>query len=289
MRTETLAPKTVGWVLDWTSNYFESHNIIESRLDAEVLLSKLMNCSVTNLRLIKDEGVQQKKLAIFKKWILERKERKPVSYILGEREFMGMRFAVDSNTLIPRQETEILVEEAAKIAGELKAPLIADIGTGCGNIAVSLAKISDASKIFATDISIKALKVAQRNIDTHGVSLKVSVRQGDLLTPISEMKGKIDILVSNPPYISSSEIPELAPELGYEPRLALEAGPLGLDVYERLVPQSAEYLKKGGTLALELSSNRVNEVVGIANASGLKIKKVIKDYSGLERVLIAIK
>jgi len=156
---------TVGKILDWTAEYFKNTGIAEARIDAEVLLSHVLDCPRLKLYLKKDEPLGGDDLKKFKRLMLERKERKPISYILGEREFMGLKFEVNGFTLIPRPETELLVEEVINIVKDNGLKILLEIGTGSGNIAVALAKNSSATKVYSSDISIDALRVAQRNVD----------------------------------------------------------------------------------------------------------------------------
>ncbi|MFH1369647.1 MAG: peptide chain release factor N(5)-glutamine methyltransferase [Elusimicrobiota bacterium] len=280
---------TVCSVLDWTADYFERHNISGARLDAEILLSHVLKCPRLDLNLRKDERIPEKILSQYKRFITERKERKPLAYILGEHEFMGMSFRVNNATLIPRPETELLVEEVVNLVRGKGKKVLVEVGTGSGNISVSIAKLTDITTIYATDISMDALKVAQENVFKHSVASKVVLRQGDMFRALESdgLEGKTDIIVSNPPYVSLDEFDGLEPELKYEPRNALNGGEDGLDFYKILSVESRKYLKPGGLIAVELNSNKSYQIRDIFESTGFAVETIIKDYSGLDRVLTA--
>jgi release factor glutamine methyltransferase len=280
---------TIARVVEWTEDYFNRNNLSESRIDAELLLSHVLNCKRLDLYLKKDEEIGKRELAKFKQLIVERKNRKPVSYITGEREFMGLSFKVNSGTLIPRPETELLVEEAVKLIKKRKLSLVLEIGTGSGNIAVSIAKLAGGVKVFSSDASLDALRVAQGNADAHGVADRVVLKHGDLFEALrgEGLEGAFDMIVSNPPYIADDEKAALAPELSFEPSAALFGGGDGLDFYRSIAGGAGNFLKQGGFLLFELNSNRSAGIQQITAEAGYKIEKIIKDYSNLERVLTA--
>jgi len=279
---------TVGRIIEWTAQYFGVSGITEARLDAETLLADVLGCPRLQLNLMTDKVIPAKELAKFRGMVLERKARKPVSYILGEREFMGLKFKVGPATLIPRPETELLVEETAKIAHENGSKVIMEIGTGSGNIAVALAVFSEAERIFSSDLSIEALRVAQSNIDANGVSARVTLRQGDVFEAFKgeSLESAVDIIVSNPPYVAESERDMLLPELSFEPESALFGGGDGLDFYKEIAAGAGKYLKKNGFLAFEMNSNKSVEIQKIVADAGFKIERIINDYSSLERIII---
>lgn len=280
---------TVQRTLDWTTGFFEKSGITEARLDAEVLLASVLQCPRLELHLKKDERVPEDALKRYKAMIAERARRKPISYILGEREFMGLRFKVNSHTLIPRPETEILVEETIKLlsGGE---EIVVDVGAGSGNIPVSLAKASPKLRVYATDISIEALRVAQENVDRHGLSGRITLKQGDLLAALANegLEGRVSVITSNPPYIAESEMKSLEPELSFEPALALVgSGEDGTGIYRRIAREAKDFIRKGGYLVFEMNANRRPEIEATVIGEGFTAISVKKDYSGLDRVLIA--
>jgi len=280
---------TVVKVLDWTVEYFTNSGIPESRIDAEILLAYVMDCPRLQLYLKKDEPVGKTELNRFKELILERKSRKPISYILGVHEFMGLKFKVNSHTLIPRPETELLVEEAVKLTEKSSAQILLEIGTGSGNIAGTLAKHTKASKIYSCDLSLEALRVAQENIDALGVSAKVILKQGDIFEAFKNenLSGSVDIIISNPPYVALDEKDQLLPELSFEPQLALFGGKDGLDFYRQIAKEAGRFLKINGLVIFEMNSNKSAEIQQIIEDAGFKIEKIVKDYSGLDRIVIA--
>lgn len=279
---------TIGSILQWTTRHFEKYGIPEPRLEAEVLLAAALNCPRLTLHVRQDEELSKDTLQQFKSYVIERQKRRPVAYILGEKEFMGLRFFVDEHTLIPRPETELLVEAAQRRIEAGQDNTVVDLCTGSGCIAVSLAKLSPARKVYACDISLDALKVAQANIDQHGVGRKVFIKYGDLLAALEGevQQGAVDMVVSNPPYVAESELAFLEPELGFEPRLALDGGKDGLDYYRRIAAESRPYIRTGGCLLLEMSAAKSVQIREIVENAGWTVEEVIKDYSGLDRVMV---
>jgi release factor glutamine methyltransferase len=282
---------TVSSILDWTTGYFERNKINEARVEAEVLLSHVLKCKRLDLYLKKEQVVPKLKLDIYKSYINERKLRKPVSYITGEKEFMGLVFKVDEHTLIPRPETELLVEEALAIIKSCKYDTVVDIGAGSGNISVSIAKLSDIRRVFAVDVSMKALSKCWENAVTNGVASKLYPKSGDCFDALKDedLEGKVGLLVSNPPYIADDEFDALEPELGFEPRLALFGGSDGLDFYRKIAAQAKTYLANGAHAVFELNSNKSKETADIFEENEYQIVKIIKDYSHLDRILVVKK
>ncbi|MBN1621670.1 MAG: peptide chain release factor N(5)-glutamine methyltransferase [Endomicrobiales bacterium] len=280
---------TVQSILDWTTEYFTKNKIKQARTEAEVLLSSVLDCKKTDLNLILDKEVPKENIETFKVFIKERKKRKPISYIIGNHEFMGLKFKVNEHTLIPRPETEILVEEVLNLTKKGHDKILVDVGAGSGNIAISISKLSKIDHLYAVDISLEALSVCWDNINAHSMAAKIIPKHGDLLEPLMDenLNKKIDIIVSNPPYVAWDEYNLLEPEIHYEPRLALDGGKDGLDFYRRLVTESKYYLKQNGLLVMELNANKSSKIMSITENSGYRIEKIIKDYAGLNRVLVA--
>lgn len=237
-----------------------------------------------------------KKESLFISAALERRMRgEPIQYILGKTEFMGFRFNLREGVFIPRPETEILVEAALNAAevlsGRLKRSLeILDIGTGCGCIAVSLAKLLGQAEITAVDISPQAIETARENAVLSNVSGKVRFIQGDLFTGCKLQATGYDIIVSNPPYVPTSQIKKLTPEVRYEPQAALDGGRRGLEFYRRIIAGAGAYLSGSGFLILEIGFKQANAVKNIFQKSGeFEIIKAVRDYRGIERVIVAQK
>jgi len=256
--------------------------------DAKLLLAHCLDVSPSELFLF-DKDVGQNAESRFLNMIDKRKRSIPVPYITGETEFMGLKFLIDENVLIPRQETEILVEEVMKFtvcAGPMVTVL--DIGTGSGNIAVSLAKCIKNIKVVAVDISKGALELAKKNAVLNNVADKIIFWHTDILKdPFLQCMPIIDydLIVSNPPYIKSSEISVLPAEVRHEPLYALDGGSEGMSFYEKIIPDSRKLLKKDGWLAMEIGhwhSRFVKKIMHRCDYDKINVKK---DYSGEERVI----
>lgn len=254
-------------------------------LDAEVMMSRALGCSRTAI--IVHEEIQPPAPSIeqFHDWVERRSMREPLPYILGDREFYGLCFEVTPSVLIPRQETEFLVDAAVSFLRDRPAPVVADIGLGSGCIAVAIAKSVPDATVFGTEASPDALDVARRNAERLGVCEQTRFAHGDLFDPLAGLE--FDMIVSNPPYIPSSDIAGLQPEvLRYEPHQALDGGADGLDVYRRLVPEAAKYLKYDGALAVEVGIGESSAVECLFRSHGYQNVRAIKDYSDIERVVI---
>ena len=267
-------------------------------LDAELLLIHAFrqnNFSYNKVKLFinHEEAVDDAVEELFLKYVKERKLGKPVQYITNTQEFMGMDFYVSEDVLIPRGDTEVLVEKVLELAKPVKAPHILDLCTGSGAIAISLALNIGDSKVYASDISQKALECARINARRLGVSERVEILEGDLFKALEQgaHAGAFDIIVSNPPYIPKADIEELKPNVReYEPLLALDGGMDGLDFYRRIIQEAALYLKDGGILAFEIGYNQGHEVERLMKEmicpQGANIEK---DYSGLNRCVWGVK
>ncbi|SDE64606.1 peptide chain release factor N(5)-glutamine methyltransferase [Sporomusa acidovorans] len=276
---------TISSILNWTRQYFASKGIANPRLDAEVLLSHIMAKDRLHLYTNFDQPLTAEELAAYRQAVKRRVMRMPVAYINGHKEFMGLDFVVNPAVLIPRPDTEILVEAALARLSGIPAPAIADLGTGSGAIIVSLLANITAAVGTAVDISAEALAVARENAGRLGVAERLTLLRGDMLVPLA---GKtFDALVANPPYIPDKDIAGLSPEVRQEPRLALRGGSDGLDFYRRLVDKGADYLNAGGFIAVEVGINQAGPVAALADDdSRLNRETIIKDYAGIERVVI---
>jgi len=276
---------TITSIVQWTRQYFDSKGIDNPRLDAEVLLSHILGKDRLYLYTHFDQPLTPEELAAYRQAVKRRAMYAPVAYINGYKEFMGLDFMVNPAVLIPRPDTEILVEAALDRLVGTEAPVIADLGTGSGAIIVSLLSKLVTAVGMAVDISVEALAVAGENADRQGVSKRLALFRGDMLQPLAGEK--FDAIVSNPPYIPDSEIPGLSPEVRQEPRLALAGGSDGLNFYRRIVAQGADYLKPDGFIAVEVGINQAGLVAALADTSSRLITETIsKDYAGIERVVI---
>lgn len=252
----------------------------EARLEAEVLLRHVLGIDRAAFLMHRDEPLADDAAARFAALLERRLAREPLAYITGQREFYGLAMRVDRRVLIPRPETEGLVERAIALAHP--SSVIVDVGTGSGCIAVALAVHLPQARVIATDASADALACARENAARHGVAERITLLHGDLLHPIH---GTVDIIVSNPPYIASREIGDLAPEIAqYEPRGAVDGGADGLDVLRRLLAQAAGRLRPGGHVLLEIGAGQGSDVAQMARTAlpGATIA-VENDLAGLER------
>ncbi len=260
--------------------------------EAEILFTEILDCERAALYLDKGKKLDKAGALRVSSALKRRIAGEPLAYILGEVEFMGFKFKVTKDVLIPRPDTEILVETAVKIAKDNFSPHnnspveILDIGTGCGCIAISLAKSLPLAAVDATDKSPEALRVAKENAALNNV--RVSFSQSDLF-PDSELPiTSYDIIVTNPPYIPTQEISKLQPEVQNEPCLALDGGVDGLDFYRRIARESGGYLLPQGFLIMEIGFGQKEAVKNIfEETTGYKIIEVVKDYSGIDRVIVA--
>ncbi len=257
--------------------------------EAELVLTHLLNCDRLFLYLNKDKNLDEDKTALISSILKRRLKGQPVQYILGFTEFMGLEFKVDKRVLIPRPETEILVEAAIQGLKNIEKPNVLDIGTGSGCIAVSLAKNIPNCKIKAADISPEALELAGQNADlNHLPHERIEFMQSDLFAGLSTQE--FDLIISNPPYVPTQELKSLAREISFEPVLALDGGIDGLDFYRRITSQAAGYLKEGGLLAFEVGINQAGQVKDMLEAEEkFDDLRIIEDYNNIQRVLIARK
>jgi len=274
-------------LLRWATEFFGKHGVEDPRVDAEVLLAHALEIPRIQLYAQFDRPLNAVELSTFKPLVIRRaRDRAPVAYITGEREFWSLPLRVTEDVLIPRPDTERLVEEALLCLADVDGARIVDVGTGSGAIALALATERSEDVIFATDVSPKAIEVAQRNADLNGLLDRVEFRCGDLTTPVRE-EDPFDLVVSNPPYVTSDEYAGLAPELGHEPRVALEAGEDGLDVIRRLIEASVELLRPGGSLLFEIGATQGERASDLARERGYEDVEVRPDYAGHDRLVHA--
>lgn len=277
---------TISSLLNWTVNYFKSKNIQSARLDAEVLLSHVLRQERIYLYVHFDEPMEQNELNKFREYVKKRAQHVPIAYIIGEREFMGLPFKVTKDTLIPRPDTEILVENVLNNVDKDKEIEIVDIGTGSGAIILSLLVNLSKAQGKTVDISSKAIEVAEENAVNLQVNDRCEFFVGDLFVPLNG--SKFDVIVSNPPYIPQKDIATLEDDVKeYEPVSALTDGGDGLSYYRRLLSEGKAYIKENGFIALEIGIYQSEDVKQIAMDNGWKNIKIIKDYAGIDRVVLA--
>ncbi|MFH1709794.1 MAG: peptide chain release factor N(5)-glutamine methyltransferase [bacterium] len=277
---------TIKRLLDWTTDHFTKHQIENPHLEAEILLAHALATERIKLYIDFEKEPDRVALEIFKGFIKRRTKREPAAYITGNKYFMSLAFKVTRDVLIPRPETELLIENAIELSKTFDRVSALDIGTGSGAIAVSLARFIDNMDICATDSSQKALELALENAKKHGVESRIKFTETNLFP--KEIQ-KFNIIISNPPYIKTADIQNLAPEIrDFEPIAALDGGADGLNYYRKIAEQAETYLKDDGYLLLEIGAGQSKDVVGIINDK-LKPKsiRVKKDLSGLDRVVIA--
>ena len=261
-------------------------------LDAEVLARAILRWNLTDWLSRQDEGAGDAFRIAFDTAVARRLRHEPVAYITGEREFYGRPFRVSPAVLIPRPETELVVDEglaalAERVATSTAHPRIIDVGTGSGILAVTLALESPASSVAATDVSPAALAVAADNVTRFDVGDRVELRHSALVG--GEAEGAFDLVVSNPPYVAECDRPGLMPDVrDYEPAVALFGGPDGLDVIRDLIPAAAQALRPGGWLVMELGAGQAARVAHLLERENtLALVRIANDLAGIPRVLVA--
>ncbi len=263
----------------------EKAGIDDAKIDAFLLLKAATGVDKAKYYICANEMLKTDEEEKFLAMINKRAAHVPAQYIIGKTNFMGFDIYVNSNVLIPRQDTESVVEETLKIIP--KGATVLDMCTGSGCIAIALKKLRDDLNVFAADISGEALEVAKRNIDENNLDIKLI--ESDLFENIKDDM-VFDVIISNPPYVTKSEYEELLPEVkDYEPKIALTAGEDGLDIYKRLIPASRKYLKENGILSLEIGCKQAISVSNILKENSFREIKVNKDLPGKDRNIIAIK
>jgi len=258
--------------------------IISSRLDSELLLSKILNKKREEILINLDQEICQKNFSKYKKLIIRRSRNEPVAYILEEKEFWSKIFYVNADTLIPRPETELMVEKLVNMFKEKKISIL-DIGTGSGCILISLLSELKNSKAVGIDISKKALIIAKKNLVKHALQNKIKFLNKSL---DSNFYQKFDLVVSNPPYIKTCEVKNLSQDIKkYEPRIALDGGNDGLDLIKKIIYKTKCTLKVKGTLALEIGNEQYKKVSEILIKKNFKIEHTIKDHKDNVRCIIS--
>jgi release factor glutamine methyltransferase len=276
-------------LLRWTTAYFENKGVEAPRAGAELLLSHCLGLRRLDLYLRYDQPLTTEELAAFKALIQRRTRGEPVAYIIGERAFWTLDLKVNLQVLIPRPETERLVEIALAALKALNQPRprVLDLGTGSGAIALALATEIPQGYFLALDCSWGALQAARENQRGNAIAARIDYMAADWCTAINPHKGGFDLIVSNPPYIKAGEIDTLQTEVSrFEPRLALDGGPDGLDCLRLIIDQTADQLIPGGTLIMEIGADQGNAVKDLAAAhEGFEFIEIHKDYAGLDRVV----
>ncbi len=279
--------KSVGELLNVGTAILKECGINTSRLDAELILGKVLNKEKIYLITHREEKIDKTNEKIYMELINKRKEKMPVKYILNECEFMNMNFYVESGVLIPRADTEILVEEVLKHINENDSKSICDLCCGSGAIGIALANLRKNINVDLIDYYETPEKVTLVNIEKSNVSDRASFIKSDLLNKSINDAKKYDIIVSNPPYIEECEINDLMEDVkNYEPHTALSGGKDGLDFYKRIINESINVLNESGILAFEIGYNQGTDVKELMEEKNFIEVKIVKDLAGLDRVAI---
>jgi release factor glutamine methyltransferase len=282
---------TLGALLDWTAKHLAQKNIDTARLDAEVLLAHVVGCKRIDLYGMRyAETASPEVRHQFRDMVRHRLEGCPVAYLVGRKEFYGLELKVAPAVLIPRPDSEHVVIECLALAKMMVRPRIVDIGTGSGNLAIAIAKHHATAEVTAIDRSVEALKIAQENAAKHGVAERIHFLQGDLFAPLASEE-QFHFIVSNPPYIADEDMAKLPIGVReYEPHQALQGGPGGFVVFDRLIAESRSRLLSGGHLIIEIGSPQEKPARERLTAiAELVLAPTIYDFSGHPRVLRAQK
>lgn len=283
---------TVLKLLQWTTDYLQRNNVPEPRTSAEVLLAHVLAEDRLFLYLNYDRPMEASELAAYRACIKRRLGGEPNQYITGLQEFWSLPLRVSPDVLIPRPETEVLVEAVLEFLDKADPNLdILDLGTGSGAIAIALARELPAARIVAADLSMAALRLAQENAKLNQVDERIIFVRGDMFRAIPGGSQRFKVVVTNPPYISNAEILELPREIrDFEPHHALEGGPDGLTAIRHIIAEAPTVLSQAGALFMEMGADQTENVSALVRESQrYENYLIIKDYSGLDRVLVAIK
>lgn len=280
---------TIGKLLDWTRAHFDSRGVEEPRLCAEILLAKALACRRIDLYAQYDRRPDEAQRAAFRAMVKAAAEHRPIAYLVGKKEFYSLEFDVTPDVLIPRPETEIIVEKALAFAANCPGDRVTvwDVGTGSGCIAVTIAKREPRAQVVATDISEPALAVARSNAAKHGVAERVMFTVADLLEQASGGSGEaFDLITANLPYVATADAKSLPKMVrDNEPATALFAGADGLGLFRRMAPQAAPRLRPGGLLLLEIGMGQAEAVTRLYVAAGLELTGAYADLRGIVRTL----
>ncbi|HEY5894888.1 MAG TPA: peptide chain release factor N(5)-glutamine methyltransferase [Chthoniobacterales bacterium] len=276
--------KTVLEILQSTTGYFQKHGVENPRLNAEHLLAHVLKLKRIDLYLEFDRELFEDELAPLRELVRKRGQGTPLQHLLGTVEFYGREFACDARALIPRPETEHLIEVLLPLVKASNGRRLIDVGTGTGVIALTLAAELPEAEVYAVDVSNAALALAQENATKLALSERVRFIKGDLL---SDIDGPFDWIVANLPYIPSDDIPTLSPEVQFDPVSALDGGADGLDLIRKLILQASHKLTPNGGIALEIGHDQSERAFPLLEAANFRDIRIVKDYQGVPRFLIA--
>ena len=279
---------TVAQWLKKGEDYLVERKVPEPRANVEFLMAEMLGGGRLTAVAQGARVLTIKESHQYWDWIKERGKRQPLAYILGHQPFLGIKIEVTQDSLVPRPETEELVIECERLlkAAKAPAPKILEIGTGTGCVAIALAQLLPQATVFATDLSEKALKLAEKNANANHVGTRIRFVREDMFSNKLGLRGWANLLVSNPPYIPTAEIDGLEPEVRAEPRLALDGGKDGLDAVRAIVAMAPKLLAPDGLLALEIGSKQGASVAKLMQAAGFSDVQIKKDAAGLERIAI---
>ena len=282
---------------EWAATVLCSKGIDDAEIDAEVLLRFALGCDRAGLYARWREKLDTSQWQRYQNLIERRAKREPVAYVVGAKEFMSLDFEVTRDVLIPRPETELLAEFAIQSVNALidkdpsATPIVMDVGTGSGCLAVTIAKTAPQTVVYASDISDAALNVAERNANRHAVADRVFFRCGDVFEAFAkdDLAGRVNVIVSNPPYVSRSELAELQPEITkFEPEIACLGGDDGLSFHKKLVNGAARFLADSGVLAFEIGFGQADKVSEMVASDGrYELVDTLIDHAEIERVIVA--
>jgi release factor glutamine methyltransferase len=284
---------TIQRLLNWVTEFLKNKGVDVPRLSAELLLSHVLGLKRIELYTHFNKVVEQESLSQLRALVKRAGEHEPIAYLTGRREFYSLDFEITRDCLIPRPETELLVERAVEFLQNRDGnKYVCDLCTGCGCVAIAIARNLANCRVVATDISDAALAVAERNINRHGLSGRIELLRGDLFEPIIPGLGpaKFDLIVCNPPYVSEPEFKKLAKNVrDFEPKVALAAGADGLDIIKRVIESAREFLKPAAALMLEIGNEQGPVVHKLLDATGhFATITIEKDYNKLDRLAIAV-
>ncbi len=281
-------PWTVARVLSWAATDLENRGSASPRLDAELMLAQVLDCARVKLIIDAKRPLDKAELAAYRTLHKRRRVGEPIAYLRGEKEFYSRRFVVDARVLVPRPDTEILVETVLRRSRHLSlCARVLDLCTGSGCVAITLKKERPTTTVYASDVSGDALLVARDNCLRLGAW--VALLHTDLFEGLESLAGKLDVIAANPPYISEADMAQLPRDVrAFEPNMALQSGPDGLTMTRKIIADAPQLLAKNGLLALEIEAKKGAVVAALFSAAGFSKVEIDRDYAGHERVVSGI-
>ena len=277
---------TVLEVIKLSTEYLQKKGVEAPRANAEILLAEILKCKRLELYLSFDKPLAENEVQIYREAIRKRGLRIPLQYIVGNVEFYGLKLIVNENVLIPRPETELLVEKIINESDKSASLKILDIGVGSGNISLSILKNLPNTNVVAIDISESALEVAKQNAELNSLQDRIELKHFDIMKDDLNSLGKFDLIVSNPPYVSVNDFESLEPELKvHEPRIALTDNSNGISFYKSIIEASDQILNRPGKIYFELGMGQSMQVKNLFDQKGFSNITITKDYSGIDRII----